>query len=200
MDKIVKVLKKIKLRNIIVLMLLLIFNTYAWFVYNTRISMDLSVHVSSWEIRFENEDNQISNYMYVAVERAYPGMQQFEKEVTVRNGGEISAQLDYEIESLFIMGDSYDTTDEESDLTSEDLEDQLDEYPFKINIYKDDTHLNSANGGTGLFRVTVDWPYESGDDELDTYWGNRAYEYYSLHPGTNCILIKLKLIAKQSSV
>ena len=163
-------------------MLLLVFNTYAWFVYNTRINMDLSVHVSSWEIKFEDEDNELANYMYVELERAYPGMPDYEKTITVTNSGEISAKLEYEIDSISIMGETYDVEDENTDYTSQDLENKLDEYPFKIKIMSDDTNLNSSNGGQGIFKVTVTWPYESGNDELDTEWGNKAYEFYSLNP------------------
>ena len=43
----------------------------------------------------------------------------------------------------------------------------------------------------------MDWDFESGDDALDTYWGERAYEYYSLHPGENVIEIEIEMIAQQ---
>lgn len=53
-------------------------------------------------------------------------------------------------------------------------------------------------GMIGRFIITLEWPFESGNDEADTIWGNRAYEYYSLNPGKNSIELKLKLIATQS--
>lgn len=52
MNKIIKILKKIKLRNLIVLIILLAFNTYAWFIYTTRVSSELTAHVSSWDVEF----------------------------------------------------------------------------------------------------------------------------------------------------
>ena len=82
-------------------------------------------------------------------------------------------------------------------MTSEELENKMKtDYPFKINVIKDDTELR-AGTGEGLFSVTVEWPFESGDDELDTLWGNKAYEYYSLNPGEKSIEIEVKLTAKQ---
>ena len=52
MNKFIKILKKIKIRNIIILIVLLMFNTYAWFIYATKVSMNLSVHVSSLNVEF----------------------------------------------------------------------------------------------------------------------------------------------------
>lgn len=52
MDKVVQILKKIKLRNIVILIILLAFNTYAWFVYTTKVSLDMSAHVSAWDVEF----------------------------------------------------------------------------------------------------------------------------------------------------
>ena len=50
MQNVLKIMKKVKLRNIIILILLLVFNAYAWFVYTTKVSLDLSAHVSAWDV------------------------------------------------------------------------------------------------------------------------------------------------------
>lgn len=194
MEKIVRILKKIKIKNIIILILLLIFNTYAWFIYATKASSSIDVHISSWNVEFTvGEDETVTNIL-IEVERVYPGMETFEKNISVRNRGEIKAQLDYDIISLKIMDESYTIGE---NMTSEELENKMKtDYPFKINVIKDDTELR-AGTGEGLFSVTVEWPFESGDDELDTLWGNKAYEYYSLNPGEKSIEIEVKLTAKQ---
>lgn len=194
MEKIVRILKKIKIKNIIILILLLIFNTYAWFIYATKASSSIDVHISSWNVEFTvGEDETVTNIL-IEVERVYPGMETFEKNISVRNRGEIKAQLDYDIISLKIMDESYTIGE---NMTSEELENKMKTgYPFKINVIKDDTELR-AGTGEGLFSVTVEWPFESGDDELDTLWGNKAYEYYSLNPGEKSIEIEVKLTAKQ---
>lgn len=194
MERLVKILKKIKIKNIIVLILLLVFNTYAWFIYATKVSSSLSVHVSSWNVEFSIGENETVTNILIEVERVYPGMETFEKNVTVRNKGEIKAELDYEIISLKVMDESYQIGE---NITMEQLENKMKtDYPFKINITKDDTLLREGTG-EGLFSVAVAWPFESGNDELDTQWGNKAYEYYSLNPGEKSIEIEIKLSAKQ---
>lgn len=198
MSKFLKIIKKIKLRNLIILVVLLAFNTYAWFIYTTKVSLDLTAHVSAWDVQFVSKEGGITSNMLIEVERVCPGMDNFEKIIEVNNRGEVGATLSYEIESLKIMGNTLEVS-ETSGLTSEDIENKMKtEYPFKINIEKDDEGLVSGTGN-GSFRITVEWPFESGDDAKDTEWGNRAYEYYSLHPGENCIELKLILKATQKN-
>lgn len=198
MSKFLKIIKKIKLRNLIILVVLLAFNTYAWFIYTTKVSLDLTAHVSAWDVEFVSKEGGITSNMLIEVERVCPGMDNFEKIIEVNNRGEVGATLSYEIESLKIMGNTLEVS-ETSGLTSEDIENKMKtEYPFKINIEKDDEGLVSGTGN-GSFRITVEWPFESGDDVKDTEWGNRAYEYYSLHPGENCIELKLILKATQKN-
>ena len=194
MEKIVKIIKKVKIRNILILILLIIFNTYAWFIYATRVATDISVHIASWNVEFATGEDETTTNILVQVDRAYPGMENYLKEITVKNKGEMKAKLDCKIKSLKVMDDKYvvggNTTDEE-------LKNKIEtEYPFKINITKDDSEL-SQGIGDGKFSISVEWPYESGDDEKDTLWGNKAYEYYKTNPDKKSIEIQLELVAKQ---
>ena len=76
METLVKVLKKIKIKNIIILILLIIFNTYAWFIYATRVSSSLTVHISSWNVEFSiGEDETVTNIL-IEEERIFPGIEQ----------------------------------------------------------------------------------------------------------------------------
>ena len=194
MKKIVKIIKTIKIRNIIFLILLLIFNTYAWFIYATRVSTGISAHVSSWNVEFSTGEDETTTNIVIELDRIYPGMENVKKEVSVKNKGEISAKLDYDIIALKVMEEEYKIGE---DMTSEELESKMkSEYPFKVNIVKDDAELLQGTG-PGRFSVTIEWPFESGDDELDTLWGSKAYEYYSLNPGAKSVEIEITLIAEQ---
>ena len=194
MKKIVKIIKTIKIRNIIFLILLLIFNTYAWFIYATRVSTGISAHVSSWNVEFSTGEDETTTNILIELDRIYPGMETVKKEVSVKNKGEISAKLDYDIIALKVMEEEYKIGE---DMTSEELESKMkSEYPFKVNIVKDDAELLQGIG-PGRFSVTIEWPFESGDDELDTLWGSKAYEYYSLNPGAKSVEIEITLIAEQ---
>lgn len=190
----IKILKKIKIRSLVILILLLGFNTYAWFIYATRVASDISVHISSWNVEFSVGENGNVTNLIIDVERIYPGMKNEEKVVTVKNTGEIKAELEYQLNSLKVLDDYYKVGE---NITDEELLNKINkEYPFKINVTKDDTLL-SQGLGNGEFKVTVEWPFESGNDELDTLWGNKAYEYYSKNSEGKSIEIEITLIAQQ---
>ena len=178
MHTFIKIIKKVKIKNMLILILLILFNAYAWFIYATRVSTDITAHVSSWNVEFVGDD--------------------VEKTVEVHNKGETPAVLDYEIKELKVMGETF-TVDEENGPTTQDMITKMNtEYPFKINIEKDDKQLSEGTGN-GKFIISLDWNFESGDDEADTIWGNKAYEFYELHPDENSIELKLTLIATQSA-
>lgn len=194
LENIIKILKKIKIKNILILIMLLLFNTYAWFIYATKIATDITAHVSSWNIEFVTGQEEIATEMLIEVGRIYPGMEKFEKIIEVHNRGETKATLEYEIEEIRIMGETLKIEDEES---QEEIIQKLSlEYPFKININKVGTILDE-NNATGKFIVDVEWEFESGEDEKDTMWGNKAYEFYSLNPNESSIEIKINLMAMQ---
>lgn len=201
MYKFIKIIKKIKIKNMLILILLLIFNTYAWFIYATRVNTEITAHVSSWNVEFIGAEGEIITNLSIEIGRIFPGMEgdkKFEKIVEVRNNGETKAQLGFEIEILSIMGETF-TVNETDGPTTQDIIDKINtEYPFKIKIEVDDAELQDGTG-YGKFIIGLEWPFESGDDEADTYWGNKAYEYFSTHPEENSIKIDMILKAIQKA-
>lgn len=196
MFEILKKLKKIKLRHLVLLILLLSFNSYAWFIYSTKVSTGMSAHVTSWNITFQVGEEMVESNLKIDLDRIYPGMETYEREIIVQNKGEAKASLSYEIEKVTILGNQYEVSES---LTSSQLETMLkEEYPFKINIVTNEENMQN-DGGYGTFKVTVEWPFESSNDELDTYWGERAYEYYSLHPNMTSLEVIVKLMAIQKT-
>jgi len=191
-----KKLKKVKLRHLVLLILILSFNSYAWFVYSTKVSTGMNAHVTSWNVTFQVGDEMVESNLTIDLDRIYPGMELYEKEIIVQNKGEAKANLSYEIESITIFGNQYVASEE---FTTEELENMIKEqYPFKINITINDENMEN-DGGYGSFKVKVEWPFESSNDELDTYWGQRAYEYYSLHPNMTSLQVVVKLMAIQKA-
>lgn len=189
-------LKKVKLRHLVLLIILLSFNSYAWFIYSTKVSTGMNAHVTSWNITFQVGDEMVESNLSIDLDRIYPGMETYEKEIIVQNKGEAKASLSYEIEKVTILGNQYQVGES---FTAEELEAMIEEqYPFKINITTNEENLEK-DGGYGSFHVKVEWPFESSNDELDTYWGERAYEYYSLHPNMKSLEITIKLMAIQKT-
>lgn len=190
------IFKKVKLKTILLLIVLLMFNSYAWFIYATRVSGSITANIASWNISFQAGEEETTTNIDFKVDRIYPGMEKYSETIKATNKGEMKAVLSYEIESVTILGTKYQVTDTTS---SEDLFYMMqNDFPFKINILADNTTLE-AETGEAKITVTLEWPFESGDDTIDTKWGERAYEYYAVHPGQTSVNVQMKIVANQQS-
>ena len=199
---IVKVIKKrFKPVHILFIALLLTSNSFAWFIYMNKIDSDINVRVKAWNVSFRFDNETMTDYINFSVDEIYPGMDDFEQVLSVTNDGDVVAKLSYEIISINIFGEDYSVL--EDNITSSDLNDVLtNRYPFKISITSDSETI-ASNGGMANFIVRVVWPYESYDDygnindEVDTYWGNQAYQFSLDNEDVPCVLLKVKLTATQ---
>lgn len=190
----IDIIKKIKIRTIIFLIVLLAFNSYAWFLYATKVSTGLQAHVAAWDINFVIDNKAIEKTVTINLEKIYPGMEDFSQEIQVENKGETKADLKYEIESIKIFGETFSR---KSGMTSQQLEEKIaNEYPINLDIQISN---NSVDEGVGksTFTINLSWPFESNNDELDTYWGEKAYEYYSKNANSNSLELEINLIATQ---
>ena len=199
--------KNSKIFRLLILIVLVSANTFAWFIYATKIDGSVSVHVKGWDVLFEAGENQVSNIINVNVDNIYPGMEDFHYEVKAYNRSEVSATLSYEViearllNNIYISEEGrgyYGQTVLPTDPTSSELESGLaSDYPFSLSISKSST---SIQAGTGVEKVNIDleWPYENNNDEEDTEWGINASNYKNSNPSSPTIAIKIKIIITQN--
>lgn len=195
--EIIKIIfKRVRLSTLILLVITLSSTTFAWFIYATKVSTGITAHIESWNILFTSQDNLIEEYVNFYIPTIMPGMDDFSDSVTAYNRGDRSAQISYEIVSVRILNTTY-VTDRDI-LTSAMLINQLaNSYPFSITFSLTNETLN-ATSGYSTFTVNVEWPFESGNDALDTYWGQRSYEYSSNNLDSPSIEIQIKISAVQA--
>lgn len=204
---ILKLLKKIGLFRLIFLIVLIASNTFAWFIYATKVDSTVSVHVRSWNVVFEADDNEITNIIDFPVDSIYPGMEDFEYEIKAYNNSEVSARLMYSLLEANILGTQYITVEGRSergetaastDLTSSELESMLaDDYPFSITIDVSNNLIQEGNG-LEMYTFSVVWPYEQNNDAADTTWGVAAYNYKESNPNSPSITLKVKITITQN--
>lgn len=189
-----RVFKRIKLRTLFFLAILLASNTFSWFIYSTKVSNSMTAHVKSWKVDFEIAGGEREEEVIFKVNSAYPGMATVTNEVTATNNGESPASIKFEIVEAYIMGE--DLFLEPSSSSDSVLNKLINSYPFKIDLLVDKAVIEPS-GGTGSFIASFSWPYESGDDEEDTYWGKRAYAFHESNPNEASISLKIKISASQ---
>lgn len=193
---ILKIIKKrIRLSTIIMLIVTFASSSFAWFIYATKVSGGITAHIESWNIRFSTEDNYIEEYVSFSIPNIVPGMETYTDSIKAYNLGEHQATINYELVSARILGTRF--TIDGTTLTSDMLINKLaSNYPFKITFNLSNDNLTSSSG-VSTFTLQVDWPYESGNDEVDTYWGSESYKYSSNNPDSPSIEITVKISAIQ---
>ena len=189
-----KTIKRIRYFLIFAILLLSV-NAYAWFVYITRVDSSITARVRSWNVMFQVHDNNIASEVTFNVGEIFPGMTAYNDYASIINTGESSGEAYFKIKSIQVFNDTY--TD--NDYSQGELIDILTAgYPFTIDISL--TNNIVAPGHTEYFNIDITWPYESGNDELDTYWGNVAYNYLQTNPQASCITITAEVRVNQESI
>lgn len=191
-NKIKKIKRKVRRSTLFFLIFAFMANAFAWFIYSNKVSNQLTTGVKSWKITFEQDGNDLTDNVFFEIDSIYPGMEPFQESIEIKNSGELPAYITYTVKSVKILDETY--TDE--DYTSDELLEILrTRYPFQVTFTIDQPEI--PVGTVGTFSVHLDWPYESGNDELDTYWGKKSYQYQQDHPDEKQIQINVKLVASQ---
>ena len=186
-----KLKKRIRKRTLFFLIIALMANTFAWFIYSNKVSNSITTGVKSWKITFDQDGQTLEQNVVFDFDDIYPGVNDQEKSIDITNDGEMKAYISYKIESIQIFDDIF-TIDNYSSLELENILNN--NYPFKI-VFSNDNEINI--GDTASFKVHLTWPFESGDDEKDTYYGKKSYEFKQ-NSNDSQIKIKVKIKASQT--
>ena len=204
--KVKKKYNRLVLGRLVFLIMLVLSNTFAWFIYVTRIDNSVTVHVKGWDVIFQDGDDEITSTLDLDVEDLYPGMENYLYEISAFNRSEVAAILSYQILEVSILGTNYITVEGRnargetalaSDLTSAQMETKLEsDYPFAITIGTTSGTIDDTNGFE-KYQIGATWVYESGNDALDTYWGIQAADYKKNNPSSPSITLKIKISITQ---
>lgn len=186
--------RRIRLRTIFLLAITLASNSFAWFIYSTKVSNNITAKVRSWHVSFEvGTGDTAEEYIEINIDSLYPGMTDYQKVLKATNSGESDARISYEIEKATILGSNL------LNLNLSDIQilDKIrNDYPFTID-FNLSNNIISKKGGESIITINVKWPYESGDDAEDTKWGTLAYDYHSEHSEEASISLIVKVTAVQ---
>lgn len=171
-NKLKQIKKRIRKRTLFFLVIALLANSFAWFIYTNKVSNSITTGVRSWKITFDQDGQDLEENIEFNFDDIYPGIDTQVKQIDITNNGEMTAYISYQIESIQIFDETYT----KENYTQEQLINILNNnYPFKLSFINSDTEITV--GQTGNFTATLNWPFESGDDEADTYYGKKSYEF-----------------------
>ena len=172
--------KKVYLRLNIVSILFAIISltsvTLAWFAYSGLVTAKTEIGVQAWYIEFEKDNQAVSNNVVISLDDIYPGMEPKKEEITIKNMGDADSKLKYSISKARILDSNEDYYELGNNIDSNYIEDVISHnYPFHIDINLSKLYIDAKE--EAKFEVSVTWPLDSGNNALDSLWGNKAYQY-----------------------
>lgn len=196
MDKRRKVNIRLSIMSITFMVISFISVTLAWFAYSGLSKVDTDVTVKSWYIEFKRGEEVATKDIVISLDDVKPGMETKTEEIVINNKGDSDASIKYKIESVKILNE--DNMTSSLDTTSDYIEDAIaHNYPFHINMGLDRNNV-LLKGEENRFKISVSWPLDSGDDKLDSLWGNKAYQYQKdTNNSSPLIKLGISLIAEQ---
>lgn len=173
-----KVYLRLNLVSLSFVVLSFISVTLAWFAYSGLANVATEIDVKSWYIELEKDGEKVSNKIVISIDEIYPGMNTVTEIVDIKNLGDSDAQVNYSIVSARILGNEKDNyIVDDITVLSDYVEDILShEYPFHISINLTKGYVLSK-GENSSFEVSISWPLDSDNDELDSLWGAEAYKF-----------------------
>lgn len=189
--------KRVSGKTLLILIVTLSANTFAWFIYANKVQSGIEATVKAWNITFELDSGQITEYITIDVDELYPG-KTFSKNITIYNRGDTDADLSYQISSITLFGVTTTYTEAQNANPASLLSTIQANYPFALSLAFSNPVL--AAGADETFTVGINWPYESGNDARDTSWGTQAYTYHSSNPNSPSMQMQIKIIATQRRV
>ena len=148
-----------------------IFTTFAWFAYSGISRVSTEIDVKAWYIELSKDGERVSNDIVITLNDVYPGMDPVHELVSIQNKGDSEAKLSYEIVSVRLMN---------NELTIDDNDTIVDsiahDYPFHVNMELSKQYIKTNNDAS-TFEVSVTWPLDSLNDDLDSLWGTNSYNF-----------------------
>lgn len=192
-----RIKKRVSAKMILILIVTLSVNSFAWFIYANKVQGGVEARVKAWNVTFELDDGEITEYITIDVDELYPG-KSFSKSLTIYNNGDTDADLSFEISSITLFGTTTTYTEAQNANIDTLLTSIQSNYPFTITPSFSSNILAAHSHET--FNISINWPYESGNDARDTEWGSRAYTYSNSHPGLPSMVMEIKIAATQRNL
>lgn len=187
-----KIFKKVRLRTIFLLAITLASNSFAWFIYTTKVSSSITAKVREWNVTFDINGAVVEKIIEMNVDSLYPGMPTYSQTLTASNSGGAKAEITYEIVKADVLGTDLMALGYDNNRLFNYL---ANNYPFSITLTVSNPIINLHSEEN--ITISVSWPYESGDDETDTYWGTEAHTFHTANPDTPSISLIIKITAYQ---
>ncbi len=203
----------VKIRILLLLLVMLIVSTYAWWSGADSTVKGLDLYTDSWDVKYVIKDQEILDEEYIMeIDKFYPGMEDNSKVVKIYNLGSATTVVEVELTSVKLFGEELlnDLSIKNGIEFSNDNKTvtlfKTDEYPFEIGYSQDKRFLQgrytddeNSSAAKGQITFSIKWNYNNGNDSLDTTFGKRAYEWYKENEEDSAKALEVHVKIKSSS-
>ena len=196
-----KRVNKISFKKYLILVFLFIMTAFAWITYSRILNPNMKLHINSWNIETYVDTNKnfvadageidADGTVNVSVVNLYPGMDEDITDVIIKNNGEVATSITYNVNNIWILGNSHTFTTDPSATGNYILENSSTEndgiktyefikqdtkYPFQIKL---ESSTQIKGGAEGYIKIRIVWPLEDDADSntLDSKWGYDIAKY-----------------------
>lgn len=159
-------------------------NVFAWFVFSSSVNLQLNASVSSWDVTFNDGNDELSKNVIINVTNMRPGMDDFEKKYVINNAGEVGATFSFKITSIELLGKTIDLSKNNDPITYFNTY-----FPFNITFTSSKDYLDFNDSLDFSFKLK--WDYESSDkyfSQSNIYEYNPTFSYYKKNSQTTYVL------------
>ena len=188
-----------KIRILVLLVAMLTVSTYAWFYTERSVGVsNIRGIVTDWDVEYSIDNVVITTEeITIACDEFYPGMTDFQKKIKTSNKTETGAEIKYEIKSIKLFGEEIlESLKETNNIREAGTTTNFfatEEYPLNAGFNYDKDVISGIDPETGEtadsyaeLTVFANWSYTRNgatkntaeNDVLDTFYGEKAYEYY----------------------
>ena len=196
-----KRVNKISFKKYLILMFLFIMTAFAWITYSRILNPNMKLHINSWNIETYVDTNKnfvadageidTDGTVNVSVVNLYPGMDEDITDVIIKNNGEVATSITYDVNNIWILGNSHTFTTDPSATGNYILENSSTEndgiktyefikqdtkYPFQIKL---ESSTQIKGGAEGYIKIRIVWPLEDNatKNAMDSKWGYDIAKY-----------------------
>lgn len=165
------ILKKHKIGIAIIVLMLTVSSTLAWFTYSSAVDFSLSAHIKAWSVGFDAAYDDVYEFSLTDL---YPGMPDAGDSVNIKNSGEVASSIDIGVNSFTLFGEVQEYgVDYILEKSADGKEYIIRGYPFELKFVLSNTQIEANPNAKQSLSYVLTWDYDNTNSESCTIDENR---------------------------
>lgn len=157
------ILKKHKIGIAIIVLMLTVSSTLAWFTYSSAVDFSMTAHIKAWSVELDAKYDDVYEFN---LSDMYPGMDVSTETVNIKNSGEVDASIGININSLTLFGEVQEYgVDYVIERSADGKEYIVRGYPFELKFILSGTEIAADSNARQSLSYELSWNYDNTNSE-----------------------------------